>query len=283
MIRLFFPFVFFICNIASPACAAGNKACPQDNRQSTAPVSIPQREGGMEKEEDKAGKIHLKPYPSETCTERCHVNYLAYRTIYGGEVFRHKTHSSFQGLECSECHNNDSAQSETHGNLTLQNNGCWICHHKSNSKAPDNPPYSKTHDTSSSWEKTGSRNNSMQNQENCLKCHKRVKEYIAGNSYDTAAIKPDWMSDIVFCQDCHIHELDGSAFKPVRESCISCHNSDYGLLYDAWKETLNTLLITHRRNDADPTDNRNIVSFIQKYGMHNFRLSQTLLKSLEND
>ena len=37
--------------------------------------------------------INKSPFPTGSCIDRCHVNYVAYRTIYQKEIFRHKMHS----------------------------------------------------------------------------------------------------------------------------------------------------------------------------------------------
>lgn len=88
---------------------------------------------------------------------------------------------------------------------------------------------------------------------------------------------PDWMSGIVSCTDCHKRDEGEVSFKAVREYCVECHNADYGLLYDAWKETLNSKIKQSGARDTN-LQSRRPAKLIQSYGMHNFRLSQMLLK-----
>ena len=193
------------------------------------------------------------PFPTSSCIDRCHVNYMAYRTIYQKEIFRHKMHSPDQSLECYQCHNNDPIDKKTHGNLIIQNKDCHTCHHKE------------------------------ANNNDCLKCHSEVKEYINGGIQNIVTKKPDWMSESVSCTDCHKPELGGASFKAVRKYCIECHNPDYGLLYDAWKDILDSKTKLLYKNNTNTLDIKNPLRLVQSYGVHNFRLSQMLLKSMDHD
>ena len=192
-------------------------------------------------------------FPTSSCIDRCHVNYMAYRTIYQKEIFRHKMHSPDQDLECYQCHNNDPIDKKTHGNLIIQNKDCQTCHHQ---EASDN---------------------------DCLKCHSEVQEYINGGIQNIVTKKPDWMSKSVSCTDCHKLESDGASFKAVREYCIECHNPDYGLLYDAWKDVLDSKTKQLYKNNTNTLNIQNHLRLVQSYGVHNFRLSQMLLKSMDHD
>ena len=202
-------------------------------------------------DEDYLTQTDTVVFPNGSCIDRCHVNYMAYRTMYQGEVFKHKTHSPNQGLECSQCHNNDAVNTKTHGNLVIQTKDCKVCHHKE------------------------SRN------EDCLKCHADVRDFINGEIQNIVSEMPDWMSKAVSCTDCHKQELNGPSFKAVRENCVECHNNDYGLLYDAWKETLDNKIKQFCKNDTGTVNVKNISRLVQSYGMHNIRLSQILLKTIE--
>lgn len=196
-------------------------------------------------------KSGASSFPNSSCVDRCHVNYMAYRAVYRGEVFRHKTHSPNQRLECNKCHNNDAVNTETHGSLVIQHKDCMSCHHKE------------------------------ANEEDCLKCHADVKDYINGDIRNIVIKIPDWMSKAIACTDCHKLETVGYSFKPVRECCTECHNIDYGLLYDAWKETLNGKIKNFSQNDTNTINMRNPLKLVRSYGMHNFRLSLILLRSIE--
>ena len=201
--------------------------------------------------DDTSIKSYKSQYLTGSCVDRCHVNYMAYRTIYQGEVFRHNTHSPKQGLECSQCHNNDAINTKTHGSLVIQNKDCKTCHHKET------------------------------NNEDCLKCHADVRDYMNGSIQNVTKKIPDWMFKAVSCKDCHKPGLDGSSFKAVREYCIECHNLDYGLLYDTWKETLDDRIKRLHTDKMISIEIQNTLRIVQSYGIHNFRLSQILLKSIE--
>ncbi len=69
----------------------------------------------------------------ESCTERCHVNYMAYENEFKvsdkTEIFRHKTHSYGQDMECISCHDNSEVNTKGHGKLTIEKENCFKCHH----------------------------------------------------------------------------------------------------------------------------------------------------------
>lgn len=207
------------------------------------------------------------PFPDGSCIDRCHVNYLAYYSTYEREIFRHKSHSSQQELECNRCHNSDAVHTNTHGGLTIQKKDCWACHHnKENKTATRSFPINQE---------------IAVHKVDCLPCHTEVQDYLKGEIQSLGIKIPDWMSASVSCTDCHKPESDGLSFKAVRNHCIACHNNDYGLLHDAWKETLDKQIKQFSGNDSGTQDTRNLLKLVQSYGMHNFRLSQKLLKSMD--
>jgi hypothetical protein len=69
----------------------------------------------------------------DSCTERCHVNYMAYENKFESskrmELFRHKTHSIKQGLDCKSCHDEIEVNTEGHGELIIERKDCLKCHH----------------------------------------------------------------------------------------------------------------------------------------------------------
>ena len=65
--------------------------------------------------------------------------------------------------------------------------------------------------------------------------------------------------------------------------CYHCHNPDYGLLYDAWKDVLDSKTKQLYKNNTNTLNIQNPLRLVQSYGMHNFRLSQMLLKSMDHD
>ena len=155
----------------------------------------------------------------------------------------------------------------THGELLIQKKDCWICHHN------------KEHETAT---RSLPKNQGISfQQEECFHCHAEVKDYLKGEIQGMGIKMPDWMSAAVSCTDCHKPEPDGLSFRAVRNHCIECHNNDYGLLHDAWKETLDKQIKQFNENDSGTRDTRNLLRLVQSYGMHNFRLSQKLLKSMD--
>ncbi|KHE93073.1 MAG: putative heme protein [Candidatus Scalindua brodae] len=61
---------------------------------------------------------------TDSCTVRCHVNYMAYENKFEvtqrSEIFRHKTHSFEQNLDCTSCHDSSEVNTEGHGKLTIK-------------------------------------------------------------------------------------------------------------------------------------------------------------------
>ncbi|MCF6158291.1 MAG: hypothetical protein E3K32_06920 [wastewater metagenome] len=245
-----------------------------------------------DKQKIKSGVSFQKyQYPTNSCTDRCHVNYMAYRTIYQGNVFQHKSHSPDKGLECSQCHNNDPIDRETHGRLTIQNKDCTACHHKRMDTilipllSKDNKNFGESflfpnYTVLKRILKEPVLERQLLNENDCLKCHADVRDYINGDLKGAVPKTPDWMYRAVSCIDCHEFGPDGYSLRAVREYCVKCHNPDYGLLYDAWQEILNKEVKRLYKNDVR-RDIQDLLRLIQSYGMHNFRLSKILLKSVK--
>ncbi|GAN31711.1 hypothetical heme protein [Candidatus Brocadia sinica JPN1] len=227
-------YFFFISFILTQQLAWGNgdNVIPQHETSllpSTAsPVLQEGDEGKIRKPTKKASLLLVNgiqqphtQYPTGSCIDRCHVNYATYQTMYDAEFFRHRVHSPKQGMECNLCHENYIADMKPHGNLIIQDKDCVTCHHKA-----------------------------VRNAE-CLKCHAGIKDYMEGCIQDMLTNVPDWMSKDVSCSDCHKLELDGSTFKPVRESCIECHSTGYGALCDLWKEILDGEIKQYCENERN--------------------------------
>ncbi|MDR4507859.1 MAG: cytochrome c3 family protein [Candidatus Brocadiaceae bacterium] len=208
--------------------------------------------------------------PSHSCTDRCHVNYSAYRAKYKEINFLHSSHSPDKNMECSACHNDDAVSLKTHGALIIQKTDCDACHHRATDEM------------------------------DCLKCHREIKDYINGTILGISTEISDWMFNVISCKDCHKLTANGSSFKQVREFCVDCHNYDYGLLYDAWKETLNIgavrscgnyKYVLEEDSNSDikkdtigllnDVNRKNLRSLLISYGIHNFRLTQMLLRSFD--
>ncbi|MCF6147901.1 MAG: hypothetical protein E3K37_04500 [Candidatus Kuenenia sp.] len=197
-------------------------------------------------------------YATGSCIDRCHVNYLSYRTQYKEDIFLHKNHSSLQNIECCECHNNDPVNTKTHGGLIIEENDCKKCHHKEAKN------------------------------EDCLKCHSEVSDYRNG-SFPYADINytdmktPDWMYKAVLCTDCHKKEENNFLFQDVRNLCIECHNDDYGLLYDKWQEFLREETQPDIYGYKKSAKMQSYMLQIRQHGIHNIRLSRILLKRIEKE
>lgn len=172
-------------------------------------------------------------YTTGSCVDRCHVNFMKYQTMYHDDYFRHRNHSPEQGMECNLCHENYVDDTKPHGDLIIQNKNCVACHHKDAS------------------------NN------DCLKCHAEVKEYMDGSIQAMITKIPDWMSAAVSCKECHKLELDGSSFETVRNKCVECHSSGYGVLFDLWKKMLDSEIKQYYENEEgniQNAENRNQIS-----------------------
>ncbi|MDR4506296.1 MAG: hypothetical protein MRK01_16110 [Candidatus Scalindua sp.] len=117
----------------------------------------------------------------------------------------------------------------------------------------------------------------------CIKCHIDPFEFSRGKKYvEGVGAEADLMSVAVTCKDCH--SLDNNSFKflEVREKCVGCHNTDYGELHDAWITSIgrrSKRVINH--SISLPETDKNLLSVVQKNGMHNFNLAGLLLDYLE--
>lgn len=138
------------------------------------------------------------------------------------------------------CHKNYIDDAKPHGRLVIQKKDCITCHHK----------------------EAGN--------EDCLKCHAGVKEFMDGWVQDMATKIPDWMSKDVSCTDCHKLDLDRASFKPVRNYCIECHSPGYGVMYDLWKELVEKEIQQYSENGGD---------MLHETGQHQTRTSSTILSA----
>ncbi len=348
----------------------------------------------------------------ESCTERCHVNFMAYENKFKvsskPEIFRHKTHSFEQDLECTSCHDDSEVNTKKHGKLTIQKENCLKCHHvelkeseckRCHNDIDENPmkykeekfihgfnveddvdcglchvkdPNAslkkeeincvKCHHTtpdlscakchkddvgrhldadpekrgSLSWtvsfshsqhpaKKLSCKECHSVNHENdagiveynlncskchhvseqkekmeCAECHKEPLAYIRGEmEVNEITPTPDMMSRAVKCEDCHKYNDEKLEFRGVEEYCIECHNKDYGKLYNAWENTIESRLkMLNLRvqslvegSDVTFSNESNLDTFLEKtgktvdlitkYGIHNFNLTRTILDHLE--
>ena len=268
-------YLFFITGCLARAVAADGNTVAKAGAD-FAPAIMEDVAAGLQK-----GEEGFTP-ASTSCTDRCHVNYKGYRTIYQGKTFRHRSHSPEQGVQCDRCHSSDPVDTKTHGRIIIEYKDCCKCHHKKKEKTPPGAVLRKQNVVTTSVF-SDTKNVAIVNDAGnkiCLKCHAAVKEYRDGIIENSPVRKtPDWMSRSVSCTDCHQVDAGRNVFMPVRDYCVECHNSDYGLLYDAWKDLF-------RKKAGQAASNAANVPFylkqIQKYGMHNFRLSKALLRENTN-
>lgn len=263
-------YLFLACGLTSAIAADGNTGAKAGVEFT--PAITEEADAGLRK-----GEMESPPL-STACTDRCHVNYKGYRTIYQEKSFRHRSHSPEQGVPCGRCHSSDPVDSKTHGHIIIEYKDCCKCHHKKKEKLPPDAVLQKQNIVTTSVF-SDTKNVTVVNDPGnkiCLKCHAVVKDYRDGIAENSGTRKTsDWMSHSVSCTDCHQVDAGKDAFMPVRDYCVACHNSDYGLLYDAWKDFLGKQA---GQTANDGTHEPFYLKQIQKYGMHNFRLSKALLR-----
>ncbi len=138
------------------------------------------------------------PYKrGDSCTERCHVNYMAYESKFEAtqraEMFRHKTHSYEQNLDCTSCHDNSEVNTEGHGKLTIKQENCLKCHHVELKESA------------------------------CKRCHIDIDEnpmkYKEENFIHGFTVESD-----VDCGLCHIKDPNAS-LKDDEINCVKCHHT----------------------------------------------------------
>lgn len=132
----------------------------------------------------------------DSCTERCHVNYMAYKNEFdsseGKEVFKHETHSLEQDLDCVSCHDDKEVNTKGHGELTINWKDCLKCHHVE----VEDPT--------------------------CKRCHSKIdakpmkykkEKFLHGFTID----------DGVDCDLCHIKDPQASMKDKI--NCVKCHHT----------------------------------------------------------
>ncbi len=145
--------------------------------------------------QEKAPKIFSRR--SGSCTERCHVNFMAYKNKFGSseeaEIFRHKTHSYEQDMECVSCHDNSEVNTEGHGKLTIKKENCLKCHHVE------------------------------LNEYECKTCHQGIDENPMKYKKERFVHGFTVESDVV-CGLCHVEDPNAS-LKDEEINCVKCHHT----------------------------------------------------------
>lgn len=146
-----------------------------------------------------------KVVPSE-CSN-CHFGIeVKERTIFG-LTFKHEVHVAENKFKCNLCHSNI----RRHGELYVTKNDCADCHHTNESV-------------------------------DCQHCHVLQRSIIAGAPafYDreVLGVMSDLGEDCLFC-----HEVEEKRVKrPVRETCVGCHDEGYDDLLIEWKNEATYLI-----------------------------------------
>jgi len=134
---------------------------------------------------------------SESCTERCHVNFMAYENKFEvsneTEIFRHKTHSYEHDMECVSCHDDSEVNTDRHGKLTIVKESCLKCHHVELKEFA------------------------------CKRCHQNIDEnpmkYKEENFIHGFTVDSD-----VDCGLCHVKDPNAS-LKKEEINCVKCHHT----------------------------------------------------------
>ncbi|GAX59299.1 formate-dependent nitrite reductase, periplasmic cytochrome c552 subunit [Candidatus Scalindua japonica] len=133
----------------------------------------------------------------DTCTVRCHVNYMAYENKFEvtgrPEIFRHQTHSFEQHLDCTSCHDNSEVNTENHGKLIIKKENCLQCHHV---------------------ELKGSE---------CNRCHKGIDEYPMKYK-EKRFIHGFTVESGVDCSLCHVEDQNATLTNE-EINCVKCHHT----------------------------------------------------------
>ncbi|MBO1223178.1 MAG: hypothetical protein JYX80_02000 [Candidatus Scalindua sediminis] len=201
----------------------------------------------------------------DSCTKRCHVNYMAYENDYklpkGVKNFRHKTHSTKQDLDCSDCHKDIEVNTKGHGKLTTEQNDCLKCHHITpdldcakchendiNRSFYTDPQKGKT----LSWTISFDHSQHPEQDLSCKECHLISRENDVGIvGYNLNCSKCHHVTEEVMdCAECHKEpsaylrgEIDVEGIDPVPDmmsravKCEGCHKYDEeGLKFTGIKE-----------------------------------------------
>ncbi|MGR3294376.1 MAG: cytochrome c3 family protein [Candidatus Scalindua sp.] len=133
----------------------------------------------------------------DSCTVRCHVNYMAYENKFEAtqrvEIFRHKTHSFEQDLDCTSCHDSSEVNTDGHGKLTIKEENCLKCHHVELKESE------------------------------CKRCHQNIDE----NSMkykEEKFIHGFTVESDVDCGLCHVKDSSAS-LKDEEINCVKCHHT----------------------------------------------------------
>ncbi len=147
---------------------------------------------------------------TDSCTARCHVNYMAYenkfKSLKKDEIFKHKSHSSEQDMDCESCHDDSEVNTKGHGKLIIKEENCLKCHHVELKVSECKRCHNNIDDNSMKYKKEKFIHGfTVESDVDCGLCH--VKD-------PNASIK----NEEINCVKCH-HTTPGL-------DCVKCHKDD---------------------------------------------------------
>lgn len=155
--------------------------------------------------------LRERPQPLRTpdayCASMCHNRLgMPEDLLFGDDVaFPHETHMYAVTEDCGSCHS-----IEHHGETTITLAQCNTCHHVELPDAEDR----------------------------CTDCHVTQSELYNGRLRYHEDGDPNYMLDMVGCLECHDVTMgEPITVETVRETCIMCHDEDYGAMMDDWVST----------------------------------------------
>ncbi len=146
------------------------------------------------------------------CTTFCHDRLgvpeeLTYREM--DIDFPHALHADFLEISCADCHS-----PEKHKMRIITKEGCMECHHGG--------------------------------EEECGRCHHMEESFYSGR-YKSHFTEPQ--ADFMFeaelpCTACHNLSLTEQNLMTIKQTCIDCHDQEYGTLLIEWEKTMEEADIT---------------------------------------
>jgi len=174
------------------------------------PTFRPPKEACFEchrREKTSCSKCHPKgaiPLPktidvSHSECSKCHKGFENAKVEIYGISFPHQKHIA-RILDCNVCH----ATGEEHGKINKTRMECLSCHHQEKSK--------------------------------CVNCHELQLAFIKGEALGEKEPQPDVMINEVKCIGCHVSLSRGHSLTKVKETCIQCHETQYGQMTEEWQQ-----------------------------------------------
>jgi len=167
---------------------------------------------------------------------------------HGGFQFDHSSYLKI-GVECAQCHID-----VVKGNADVEKKRCFQCHVERLEEFSNVDKIHSVHITNKGVD-CEECHNSIEHgkikmisslEANCEGCHQlkhspQREMYIGGEGRGVTSTPSRMFAAQVSCEGCHVDiNKDGkSDFSEKRESCIKCHDKDYGLMLDKWISSMN--------------------------------------------